>query len=41
MGGDNLTIIKPQLRYAIEVQFIEMHPVSSPVPNAAGTARGE
>jgi hypothetical protein len=41
MRGDNLTIVKPQLGYAIEVQFKEMHPVSSPVPNAAGAARGK
>jgi hypothetical protein len=39
MRGDNLTIIKPQLGHAIEVQFKEMHPVSSPVPNAASAAR--
>ena len=36
MRGDDLTIIKPQLGYAIEVQLKEMHPVSSPVPSATG-----
>lgn len=41
MRGDNLTIIKPQLGYAIEVEFKEMHPVSAPVPSAIDAARGE
>jgi hypothetical protein len=38
--GDNFTIVEPKLGHAIEVQFKEVHLVSSPVPGAADGARG-
>jgi transposase len=39
--GDDLAVVEPQLGQLIQTQFEEMHAVWSPVPDAAGGARGE
>ena len=39
--GDDLAVVEPQLGQLIQPQFEEVHSVWSPVPDAAGGARGE
>jgi hypothetical protein len=40
-GGDDLAVVEPQLGQLIQPQFEEVYAVRSPIPDAAGRARGE